>query len=59
MSLKSFLYALDATRIEEGLEFVRAGDERPQPTPADVKAQNAQSMQMLQGIMGGLGKRKR
>ena len=59
MSLKSFLFALDATRIEEGLEFSRGNADPPLPTPADNKARNAQSMAMLEGMMAGVQKGRR
>ena len=58
MSLKSFLYACDALRLEENLVFSRENDEVPQPTAADNKARNAQSMAMLQGMMSGVQKKR-
>jgi hypothetical protein len=53
MSLRSFLYALDAARIEEGFSFHVETQEAPLPTPSDIRAQNAQSMAALSGIMAG------
>jgi hypothetical protein len=69
MTLTDFLYAADALRLEEGVGFHvetpggMSAPAAPVPSPADVKAQNARSMQALMGMMGGLqnapGKKKR
>lgn len=58
MSLKHFLYACDALRLEDGLEFVVEG-ERAVPSPADNRKRNADSMAALQAMMGGVQKRGR
>jgi len=57
MSLMSFLFAVEAVREEEGVRF---HVETPQsvPSPVENRERNAQSMQMLQGILGGSGTMK-
>ena len=63
MSLRTFLYAADALRLEDGVSFhvetgPSAGLSMPRvPSPADVKQQNADAMQNLMGIMSGVKKR--
>lgn len=53
MTLRTFLYAADALRLEEGVGFHVETEPgaAPAPSPADAKARNAQSMAMLQGIL--------
>lgn len=53
MSLCSFVFAAQALMAEEGLSFHVETPDKPVPSPADARAQNAQSMAMLQGILGG------
>ena len=61
MSLRSFLFAADALRLEEGVGFhveTPVGQQRV-PSPADNKARNDQAMQSLMGIMAGVQGKKR
>ena len=62
MTLTDFMFAADVLRQEDGLSFhveTAPGVTAPAvPSPADVKNRNAQSMAMLQGMMGGVSKKK-
>lgn len=60
MSLRTFLYAVDALMVEEGIRFhVETKEEAVAvPSTADVRARNAQAMEMFQGMMGGVQKGK-
>ena len=60
MSLKTFLYAVDALMAEEGIRFHVETDtpDAPVPSTADVKARNDQAMAAFQGMMGGVQKGK-
>ena len=59
MSLRTFLYATEALMAEEGVRFhVETEAGRPEPAPAAIREQNAQSMAMLQGMLGGVQKKK-
>ncbi len=56
MTWQSFLYAADALRLEEGIGFhVETGPAlvgpAPAPAPEEARAQNAESMKMLQGLL--------
>ena len=57
MTLRTFMYAADALRIEDNLEFVVPGAPAPAPSPADVKAKNAAAMAAFGAKMAGLQKR--
>lgn len=61
MRLRTFMFASDALRIEEGIVFeVRGAPARaPEPSPADNRARNAQAMQAFTAMMGGVQKRGR
>ena len=65
MSLRMFLYAADALRLEDGVSFhvetgPPAGLTMPSvPSPADVRQQNANAMQTLMGITAGISKKGR
>jgi hypothetical protein len=59
MTLQTFMFAADALRLEDGVGFhveTPAGM-APVQSAADVKAQNAQSMAMLTGMLAGVKKR--
>ena len=59
MSLKTFLYAVDALMVEEGIRFhvETEGTEAPAvPSSADVKARNDQAMAAFSAMMGGVQK---
>jgi hypothetical protein len=59
MTLRTFMFATDALRLEDGVGFAMPNERGvPAPAPADTKAQNAQSMQMLNAMMAGTQKRK-
>ena len=61
MSFRSFLFAADALRLEEGFGFhveTPVGQARV-PSPADNKQRNAEAMQALQSMMSGVKKGKR
>jgi hypothetical protein len=53
MSFRAFLFACQAVMAEEGLSF-HVETEASESTPADTKARNAQSMSVLQGMLGGV-----
>jgi hypothetical protein len=60
MTLRTFLFAADALRLEEGVDWVmapQAGSSVPASSPDSVKRQNATAMAQLQGILGGVKKR--
>lgn len=59
MTLRSFLYAVEALRKEEGVRFHVETPDAPEPTPADVRSKNAQAMDALAGIMAGVQGRRR
>ena len=62
MTFRSFLFAADALRLEEGLSFHVETEGVPAqrvPSPADNKARNDQAMQSLMGIMAGVQGKKR
>ena len=62
MSLRTFLYAVDALMAEENLRFHVETDttDAPVPSTADVKARNDQAMAAFSAMMGGVQKgRKR
>ena len=62
MSLRSFLFAADALRLEEGVGFHVETEGTPAqrlPSPADNKARNDQAMQAFQAMMGGVKKNPR
>jgi hypothetical protein len=52
------MYAADALRLEEGVSWTVTTPEGtpvvPVMSPEQVRAQNAQSMQMLKGMMAGV-----
>ena len=52
------MYAADALRLEEGISWTVQAQPgvriTPVQSPAEVRAQNAQSMAMLQGMMAGV-----
>lgn len=55
MTLRTFLYAVDALMQEEGISFqVEKQDVPSVPSAADMRQQNAQAMQMFQGMMAGV-----
>ena len=62
MSLRAFLYAADALRLEEGIGFhveTQPGVvSAPVQSADEVRRRNAQSMQMLTGIMAGVQKKR-
>lgn len=61
MSLRTFLYAVDALMVEEGIRFhveTNMPDEDPVPSTADVKARNDQAMAAFTAMMGGVQKGK-
>jgi hypothetical protein len=58
MSFRAFLFATQAVMAEEGLSF-HVETVTPEQSPAETRARNAESMQVFQGLMGGIGKRKR
>ena len=62
MTLREFMFAADALRIEEGLSFhVETAPGRTVaavPSPADVKERNAQAMAALAPILA-MTKKKR
>lgn len=63
MSLRAFMFAADTLRLEEGIGFHVKTDmgvsTPPVPSPEDVKAQNANAMTALAGIMASVqGKRR-
>ena len=53
MSLRSFLCATEVLRLQQTDGF-HVETQTAEPTPADVKQRNAQSMQALQAMMGGV-----
>jgi hypothetical protein len=59
MTLQTFMFAADALRLEDGVGFhmETVPGAAPVPSPADVKAQNAQSMAMLTGMLAGVKKK--
>jgi hypothetical protein len=59
MSMRTFLFASDALRIEDGVTFTVVPAAGPVRSDPSVGAKNAQAMQVLMGGMAGLGKRKR
>jgi hypothetical protein len=60
MSLRTFMYAADALRLEDGVSFhVETAPGKPAPAPAEVKQQNAQAMASLMGRMSGVQGKKR
>lgn len=62
MSLRAFLFAADALRLEEGVGFhveTPGVQVRRLPSPEDNKARNAEAMQAFQAMMGGVQKRGR
>ncbi len=58
MSLRDFMYASDALRLEDGISWTVTPAPgvpiTPVMSPAEVRAQNAQSMAMLSGMMKGV-----
>jgi hypothetical protein len=58
MSLRSFMYAADALRLEDGIGFVvesaPGAPSVPVQSSAEVRAQNARSMALLRGAMAGV-----
>jgi hypothetical protein len=54
MSLRAFLYAVEAVRLEEGVRFHVETAAAPEPTPADNRERNAQSMALLMGGLAGV-----
>ena len=60
MSLRTFLYAVDALMDEEGIRFHVETDspDVPVPSTAEVRERNAQAMAAFTGMMGGVQKRK-
>lgn len=54
MSLRAFLYAVEAVRLEEGVRFHVETEASPEPAPADNRARNAQAMEMLMGGLSGV-----
>ena len=63
MSLRTFMFAADALRLEDGVGFhveTAPGMVGPRvDSPDDVKARNAQAMAAFTGMMGGVQKRSR
>ena len=62
MTFRSFLFAADALRLEEGVGFHVETPGAPRmgaPSPEENKARNAEAMQSLMGIMAGVQKGKR
>jgi hypothetical protein len=60
MSFRTFMFAADALRLEEGISFhveTPAG-QRPAPSPPDVRQRNAEAMQRLMGGMAGVQMKK-
>ena len=60
MTLRDFLFAADALRMEEGVSFTVQTPTGPSvsvPSPADVREQNAQAMAALTGMMAGVKQR--
>lgn len=59
MSMRAFLFAADALRLEEGVSFhVETPAGAPKAPRADVAAQNAQAMAAFTGMMGGVQKKR-
>jgi hypothetical protein len=56
MSLRAFTFAALALAHEEGIRFHVETLPAVAPPPADVKQKNAQSMAMLQAMLGGVKK---
>lgn len=58
MSLQAFMYAADALRLEEGIGFhveTAPGVVGPAvPSPEENRSRNAEAMQNLMGMMGGV-----
>ena len=55
MSLRTFMFAADALRLEDGVGFhVETPAGVPVRSPAEVKKQNADAMAQLMGRMGGV-----
>ena len=60
MSLRAFLFAADALRLEDGVSFTMQAPVGAAPAPrADVASKNAQAMQQMMGLMGGVQKGRR
>ncbi len=62
MSFRSFLFAADALRLEEGFGFhveTPTAIGTQVSSPADNKRRNAEAMQNLMGMMAGVQKGKR
>jgi hypothetical protein len=53
MTLRAFIFAAQGLMAEEGLSF-HVETVAPEPTAADTKERNAQSMSVLQGMLGGV-----
>ena len=55
MSLRAFTYACEALRQREQARFhVETPAVAAEPTPADMRERNAQSMSMLKGMLAGV-----
>ncbi len=57
MSLRSFMYASEVLRLQQTERFHVETESVPEPTPAEMRERNAQSMAALQGMMAGVKKR--
>lgn len=60
MTIREFLFAADALRLEEGVGFhVETEPGRaPEPSPADNRARNDQAMAAFTAMMGGVQKKR-
>jgi hypothetical protein len=55
MTLRTFMYAADWLRLDDGVGFVMPTDKGvPAPSPADVKKQNSDAMAQLMAGMSGV-----
>lgn len=55
MSLRAFIYACEVLRLQQDERFhVETPAAEPQPTPAELRQRNAESIQNLKGLMKGV-----
>jgi len=59
MSLRAFLFAADALRIEEGVSFHVETNGKPVAPKEEVRKRNADAMAAFGAMMSGVQKRRR
>lgn len=60
MSLRTFLFAADALRLEDGVSFhVKTEARATSASTGSTGTQNADAMAAFMGMMGGVQKRRR